>query len=316
MPYAFPAAAPTLSGDLLTISRFLQDPARIQRRLRDYTDLRFVSDKLLRDRTRASGGAALYDMTEPFITDRTVEAVSAGSEYPYANLGTGTAGIAAVSKWGQKVFLSDEEATRKSYPMSAVDRALTKVVTTVIKQVDTVSMSAIGTAITAEVATVGSWDNATPANRKPLEDILLGIQAIEDLNLGYRADTLVVSPKAYTYLMLNDAIAQLRKRESTDNPVYTGMIETVANLNVVKTPNLPVPTRAWILDSSQLGGMADERANAPGYASYGDVGGFAGLEVQAIRKPGQDGWDLQCRRLTVPYVQETGAGYEITGVVS
>jgi hypothetical protein len=317
MPYAFPAAAPTLSGDLLTISRFLQDPARISRRLRDYTDLRFVSDQLLKDRQRASGGAVLYDMTEPFISDRTVEAVSAGSEYPYANLGTGTAGIAAVSKWGQKAFLSDEEVTRKSYPMSAVDRAMTKIITTVIKQVDTISMAAIGTAITAEVATVGSWDNATASSRKPLDDILLGIQAIEDLNLGYHADTLVVSPKAYTYLMLNDAIAQLRKRETSDNPVYTGMIETVANLTVVKTPNLPVVTRAWILDSTQLGGMADEAASAPGYAAAArEVGGFAGVEVKAIRKEGQDGWDLQARRLTVPFVQETGAGYEITGVVS
>jgi len=313
MPYAFPAAAPTLSGDLLTISRFLSDPTRIQRRLRDWTDLRFVADQLLKDRSRASGGAVLYDMTEPFISDRTVEAVSAGSEYPYANLGTGTAGIAAIQKWGQKALLTDEEITRKSYPMSAVDRALTKVATTVIKQVDTVAMAAIGTAITAEVATAGSWDNATPANRKPLDDILLGIQFMEDLNQGFKADTLVVSPKGYTYLMLNDAIAQLRKRETSDNPIYTGMIETVANLTVVKTPNLPVATRAWILDSTQLGGMADETGSAPGYAQ---MGGFAGVEVKPIRKEGQDAWDLQARRLTVPYVQEVGAGYEITGVVS
>jgi hypothetical protein len=311
MPYAFPAAVPTLSGDLLTISRFLSDPARIQRRLRDATDLRFVADQLLKDRQRASGGAVLYDMTEPFISDRPVEAVSAGSEYPYANLPTGTAGLAAVAKWGQKALLTDEEITRKSWPMSAVDRALTKVVTTVIKQVDTISMAAIGTAITTEVATAGIWD--TLATAKPLQDILLGIQFIEDLNLGYKADTLVVSPKAYTFLMLNDQIAQLRKRETSENPVYTGMIETVANLKVIKTPNLPVATRAWVLDSTQLGGMADETASAPGYAAFG---GFAGVEVKSIRKDGQDAWDLQARRLTVPYVQETGAGYEITGVVT
>jgi len=311
VPYAFPAAAPTLSGDLLTISRFLADPVRVQRRLRDYKDLRFVADQLLIDRQRSQGGAVLYDMTEPFVTDRTVEAVSAGSEYPYANLATGTAGLAAIAKWGQKVLLTDEEITRKSWPMDAVDRALAKVVNSIIKQVDTVAMAAIGTAITAEVATVGSWDNATVANRKPLDDILLGIQAMEDLNLGYRADTLVVSPKAYTYLMLNDAIAQLRKRETTDNPVYTGMIETVANLTVIKTPNLPVVTRAWIIDSRQLGGMADERDSAPGYA----ISDLA-VEVKAIRQDERDAWDLQGRRKTVPFVQEPGAGYEITGVVS
>ena len=311
MPYAFPAGAPTLSGDLLTISRFLADPVRIQRRMRDWKDLRFVADQLLTQRWRSQGGAVLYDMTEPFLTDRAVETVAPGAEYPYANTTTGTAGLAAISKYGQKVFLTDEQIARKAYPMDEVDRQMQKVVNTIIKHVDTIAMAAIGTAITAEVATAGSWDNATPANRKPLDDILLAIQAIEDLNLGYRPDTLVVSPKAYTYLMLNDAIAQLRKRETSENPVYTGMIETVANLTVIKTPNLPVATRAWVIDSTKLGGMADETDGAPGY-SVADVA----VQIKSIRKDSQDGWDLQGRRKTVPIVQEPGAGYEITGVVS
>ena len=311
MPASFPAAAPTLSGDLLTISRFLQDPARLQRRLRNYKDLRFVSDQLLTGRFRSQGGAILYELSEPFVSDRAVEAVGAGSEYPYANLPTGTAGVAAISKWGQKVLLTDEEILRSALPGSAVDRALGKVVNSIIKQVDTVAMAAIATAITATAATVGSWDNATASNRKPLDDILLAIQAIEDLNLGYKPDTLVVSPKAYTYLMLNDPILQMRKRETSDNPVYTGMIETVANLKVIKTPNLPVATVATVLDSTQLGGMADETDGAPGYA----VADLA-VQIKSIRKEGQDAWDLQGRRKTVPVVQEPGAGYEITGVVS
>lgn len=309
MPYAFPPAAPTLSGDLLTISRFLADPTRVQRRLRDFNDLRFVADQLLTDRLRSQGGAVLYEMTEPFITDRPVEAVSAGSTYPYANLATGTAGLAAISKWGQKVLLTDEEIARKAWPMSAVDRALAKVVNTIIKQVDTIAMAAIGTAITQEVAATVLWE--TVATAKPLTDILLGIQFIEDLNQGYRPDTLVLSPKAYTYLMVNDAVAQLRKREASENPVYSGQIETIAGLRIVKTPNLPVVTRAWIVDSTQLGGMADEMDGAPGY-SVSDMA----VQVKSIRLEGNDAFDLQGRRKTVPVVQEPGAGYEITGVVT
>lgn len=308
MPGTFPAAAPTLSGDSLTISRFLQNPALIQRRLRDYRDLRFVSDQLLTQRFRSQGGAVLYEQSEPFITDRTVEAVGAGSVYPYANLTTGTAAVAAISKWGQKVLLTDEEIARNAYAGSAIDRAMRKVVNSIIKQVDAIAMSAIQSAA-ADTATAGSWDNATAANRKPLEDILLAVQRIEDRNQGYRPDTLVVSPKAYTYLMLNDAIAQLRQRESTDNPVYTGEIETVAGLTVIKTPSLT--TGALVLDSQQLGGMADETDGAPGYA----VSDLA-VQVKAIRKDDQDAWDLQGRRKTVPIVQESGAVEEITGVVS
>lgn len=311
MPGAFPAAAPVLTGDSLAISRFLQDPARLQRRLRTFRELRFVADQLLTGRFKSQGGAVLYEMSEPFVSDRAVTAVSAGSEYPYANLPTGTAAVAAIAKWGQKVLLTDEEITRNAYAGAALDRSLQKVVNSVIKQVDLVSMSAIGTAITATAGTVGAWDHATPASRKPLDDILLAVQAIEDLNLGYKPDTLVVSPKAYTYLMLNDAIAQLRKRETTDNPVYTGQIETVANLTVIKTPNLPVITTAIVLDSTQLGGMADEMDGAPGY-SVADLA----VQIKSIRLEGQDAWDLQGRRKTVPVVQEPGAGYEITAVVT
>lgn len=308
MPGTYPAGAPTLSGDLLTISRFLDSPTHIQRRLRTFRDLRFVSDQILTQRFRSSGGAVLYEQSEPFVTDRALEAVSAGAEYPMANMPTGTAAVAAIVKWGQKVRLTDEEIARNAYGGAAVDRALQKVVNSIISKVDAVTISAVKSAL-ADTATAGIWDSATAANRKPLDDILLAIQAVKDRNLGYFPDTLVVSPKGYTYLMLNDAIAQLRKREESSNPVYTGMIETIAGLTVIVTPALS--TTALVLDSKQLGGMADEMDGAPGYA----VADLA-VQVKPIRKDELDAWDLQGRRKTVPVVQETGAGQEITGVVS
>lgn len=311
MPGTFPAAAPVLTGDSLAISRFLANPLALHRRLRDYKDLRFVSDQILTGRFRSQGGAVLYEMSEPFVTARAVEAVGAGSEYPYAQLATGTAAVAAIKKWGQKVLLTDEEIERNAYGGAAVDRALKKVVNSIIKQVDTITMSAVASAITATTGTAGIWDSATLTVRKPLDDILLAVSQVVGLNLGYKPDTLVVSDKAYVYLMLNDSIAQLRKREVSENPVYTGMIETVANLHVLVTPNLPVATTAIVLDSTQLGGMADEMDGAPGY----NVSDLA-VQVKSIRKEGQDAWDLQGRRKTVPVVQEPGAGYRITGVVS
>jgi hypothetical protein len=309
MPGTFPAAAPTLSGDTLSISRFLQSPAAINRRLRDYKDLRFVADQILTGRYRSQGGAILYEMSEPFVTDRAVEAVSAGSEYPYGNIVTGTAAVAAIQKWGQKVLLTDEEIARNAYGGAAVDRSLRKVINSVIKQVDLIAMSAAASAITQTAAAAVSWE--TVATAKPLTDILLAKSVINGLNLGYKADTIVLSDKAYVYLMVNDAVAQLRKREASDNPVYTGEIETVAGLTVLVTPNLPVTTTAIVLDSTQLGGMGDETDGAPGY-SVSDLA----VQVKSIRKDENDAWDLQARRKTVPFVQEPGAGYRITAVVT
>jgi hypothetical protein len=304
MPLAQP---PTLSGDNLTISRFLSDPTALQRRLRNFRDLRFVSDQVLTQRFRSSGGAVLYEQSEPFVSDRTVEQVGPGSEYPFANLPAGTAAVAAIAKWGQKVRLTDEEIARNRYAGAAVDRSLQKVVNSIISQVDSITMSAIGSAL-ANTATTGIWDGGTP---KILNDILLAKMTIVQRNLGYNPDTLVISDRAYTFLMLDTVISNLWRRETTDNPVYTGKVETIAGLKIIVTPNMVPATSAYVLDSTQLGGMADEMDGAPGYA----VSDLA-VEVQSIRLPGNDAWDLQGRRKTVPIVQETGAGQEITGVTS
>lgn len=303
MPLTPPA--PTLSGDLLTISRFLQSPAALQRRLRDFRDLRFVSDQLLTQRFRSTGGAVLYEQSEPFVSDRTVEAVASGSTYPFANLPTGTAALAAISKWGQKVRLTDEELIRNVYQGSAVDRALRKVVNSVIKQVDGVAMSAVASAVTATSAST-DWTSATPTF---LRDILKGKAVIVGLNLGYNPDTLALNDTQYAYLMSDDKFTNAIKRETSDSPVYTGLVERVAGLTIVVSPAIGV-AGAMVLDSTQLGGMADEIDQAPGYA----VADLA-VQTKSIRLEDRDAWDLQGRRKTVPVVQEPGAAVKLTGTV-
>ena len=153
-----------------------------------------------------------------------------------------------------------------------------------------------------------AWD--TVATAKPLTDVLLAISKIRELNLGYEPDTLLVSDKAFVYLMVNPDVIAMRKRETSENPVYTGDFESIAGLRVLVTPNITA-TVATVLDSKALGGMADEMDGAPGY-SIADLA----VQIKSIRKEGTDSWDLQGRRKTVPFVQEPGAGYEITAVVT
>lgn len=306
MPNTFPAGPPTLSGDTVSISRFLQSPQALQRRLRNYQDLRFVADQILTQRFRSQGGAVLYEQSEPFVTDRAVEAVGAGSAYPYANLPTGTAAIAAVSKWGQKVFLSDEEIARNVYQGASADRALRKVVNSVIKQVDGIAMSAIASAVTQTSAAAAAWNGGSA---KFLQDVLLAKAVIVGLNLGYKPDTLVLNDAQYAYLMSDQTITNALQRETTNNPVYTGSIDTVAGLAIIVSPAIGT-AGAMVLDSTQLGGMADELDGAPGYA----VSDLA-VQVKSIRLDQQDGYDLQGRRKTVPVVQEPGAAVKLTGTV-
>jgi hypothetical protein len=306
MPGTYPAPPPTLSGDLETISRFLQSPTQIQRRLRDYTDLRFIADQVLTQRFRSQGGAVLYQQSEPFVTDRAVESVAPGSQYPYASLPTGTAAIAAIQKWGQKVLLTDEEITRNAYAGAAMDRTLRKVVNSIIKQVDGIAMSAVFSAVTATVAVTAAWNAATPSF---LRDALRAKAAIVGLNLGYNPDTWLMNDTQYAYAMSDTVITNALQRETARNPVYTGTLQSVAGLSIIVSPSVAAGG-SWILDSNQLGGMADEMDGAPGYG----ISDLA-VQVKSVRLDSNDAWDLQGRRKTVPVVQEPGAACQITGTV-
>jgi hypothetical protein len=65
-----------------------------------------------------------------------------------------------------------------------------------------------------------------------------------------------------------------------------------------------------VLDSGQLGGMADEDLGGPGYAKVNGQG----VEVKSIREDDNDQWRVRARRVTVPVVVEPAAARKITGL--
>jgi hypothetical protein len=303
MPGTYPPAPPTLSGNLVTIDRMLANPNYIRRRLRDFRDLRFVSDQVLQGRLRSAGGAVLYEQSEPFVTDRPVIAVQAGTEYPVANLPTGTAALGVVSKWGQKVELTFEQAKRSQYPGEEVARALRKVVNTVISQVDSVALSAVASGATGTFPVTTAWTAASPTI---LRDILRAKSQVYNLKLGYKPDSLLMNEAVAAYVMSDTAVTNALQRETTDNPIYNGEIRRVAGLVVLDSPSAPADP--WIFDSTQLGGMADELDQDPGYTVD-----EMNVQIKAWVDNQIDGWWLQGRRITVPAVQETGAAVRVTG---
>lgn len=305
MPGSYPPAPPTLAGDILSIHRLLQSPAQIRRRLRTIRDLRFVSDKILTQRFRSQGGAVLYEMTEPIRNARDAGSIAPGSEYPRDVPGVGTAGLAAVQKWGQKVFLADEKIKRSVYAGDEVDRALRKVLATVVAQVDEVTLSVVASQVTATSSAIAPWDST---DAEIFRDLALAEAQILDLRQGYQPDTVLMSDTKYALAISDKKIALLRRRETTDNPIYGGELEMIGKYKVVTAPISSLPSDdVWLLDSRQLGGMADETEVDPGY-SVAELG----VQVQTQRVADRDGWDLWGRRLTVPVVQEPGAAIRIT----
>lgn len=307
MPLAYPPAAPSISGDQLTISTFLQSPTLVARRLRTLAEQRFIADALLTSRLTAIGGSVLYEQGESIYSDKAPESVTPGAEYPITTVGTGTPLLAKTEKWGQDSLIFDESISRQN--IDPVNRAMTKQVNQLVKTIDSLAMSAIASAVTQTVAASAVWDTGTPTI---LRDILKVVATIRTLNEGFEPDTLVVDDTTWAMLASDDKIATLRAREDAANPVYSGAFFTIAGLRVLPTPNLGMSKTALVLDSAQLGGMADENLGGPGYVSAGGVG----VQAKTIRDDDREGWKIRARRVTVPVILEPKAAHKITGVLT
>lgn len=307
MPHIYPPVAPTISGDTLTISRFLNAPALVQRRLKEITTQRFIADVLLSGRYEASGGSILYEQTESIYTSKAPEAVAPGAEYPRSPATPGPAAVAGITKWGQDVPVTDEHVSR--YGRRAVDVAMTKISNYVVKQVDTVSLAAIAAAVTQTAAAGVAW--STVATADPLLDLMKAKSAVVANDQGYDPNVAVMSDLSYAYLVANQKIIAGLQREEDQSVTRTGDLLTVAGLTILPTNNLPVASTVFVIDTTLFGGLGYERIPSPEYS--GDPAN--GVESWSRRDPAaNDQWLIRGRRPVVPVVQEPNAGYKITGV--
>lgn len=307
MPLTYPPLAPTLSGDVLTINRFLNSPAAVNRRLRTIAEQQYVADVLLTGRVEASGGAISYGISETITTDRVPEAVQAGAEYPRALAGTPAAALAATTKWGQDVKITDEEIGRTN--LQSVNRALVKVVNQNVALVDSVALAAIATAVTQTQAVFAAWAGATA---DPFLDVELAKAQIIDLAQGYDPDTVVLTAALYARLVANQKVVGGLSRESTNTVTAEGEVTRIAGLAVRPVPaaRMPSGVTVMVLDTMQLGAIGYERIPSPEYS--GDPA--TGIESWVRRDPdANDSWLVRGRRPIVPFVQEPGAGVKITG---
>lgn len=309
MPHTYPPAPPTISGDNITISRFLNSPAAVQRRLRTIAENRFIADVLLTGRYETSGGSLLYEQSESILTTRAPSAVNAGAEYPRASAAPGPAALAGVTKWGQDVPVTDEHVHR--FGRRAVDVALLKVVNYLIKQVDSVALAAIAAAVTQTQAVTAAWN---AGGRDILLDLMLAKSVVTKLDQGYDPDTLITTDEGYARIVADQKIISglARERGVGMTVTETGDVVSIAGLRILPTNNLPTGVKAQVLDSTMLGGLAYERLESPEY--QGDPANS--VESWTRRDPdANDQWLVRGRRPVVPVVQEPGAACTITGTL-
>ncbi|MFE5790607.1 phage major capsid protein [Rhodococcus erythropolis] len=268
--------------------------------MNEIANQRFISDFILTSRQDVSGGAIVFDQDDPLYTDRPVEAISPGAEYPLAGVGSGTPQAVRVTKWGQDVPITDEKIKRSNF--SPVEKAFNTIVNQIVKTIDSLSLSLVASQVTATQAAASTWSGVDPTI---LRDIMLAKAKVTGLNKGYDPDVIVVDDATWAILASDDKLSTLMAREDKGNSVYTGEFRTIAGLTILPTPNLPA-AGAWIIDTNALGGIGDEKLGE-GYA--GDI-----VETKSIRDEDNDQWRVRGRRVCVPYVNEPGAAIKITGI--
>lgn len=296
MPTTYPPAPPTLSGDILSINRFLNQPTLLQRRLRTLAENRFIGDVLLSGRAPASGGSVQFQQSESIFPVRKPEAIEPGSRFPMTPVADGTALLAGVKKWGLDVPVTDESIRRLL--RNPVDRAMTKLVNGVVQQVDTVALTAINAAVTQTMAVATAWSTST----KILRDLLTAAATIRALNQGYDPDTAVVDDLTHAIVMSDPTISAGLRREDPQNPIYTGDFPVIGGLRILPTPNIPTPGTAFVLDSTQLGSMVDEVPLSS--TSWREENGPTVVQ----------GWVLRALRVVVPIVQEPLSAMKLTAI--
>jgi hypothetical protein len=309
----YPVAAPSLSGDVLAINRFLKDTPMVVRALRTIEQQMLISDKVLKGQLYTESGALLYQQNETIFADRTPKAVTPGSDYPLTGITLGTAQLANTVKWGQDAEFTDEKISRERYEV--IRTGFRKLVNSSMFQIDAVALSAVSSAVTQNTAALASWA-ATDGSAKILRDIMRAVMKIVGLKQGYLPDTVLLGLDTFANVTSDDKLLQLLPREYpgvNNTPVTAGIsspfIKNIGGLTFLTSPTLPTTGVATVLDSSVLGSFVDEILPAPGY-----IRGEGMTQVKTMRDDEKDQWRVRARRITVPIVQEPGAAWKITGV--
>lgn len=204
-PVAHPLAAPTISGDVISVDTMLQQPTRITSFLQDLTLQRFVLDRLFSSEGGVTGGAVVYDlMTEnELYLDRDVAPVAPGGEFPVVTSSRRAPRVAEVEKFGGKYFFTDEARDRND--QSAFRNENVKLANTIVRKLNARAIEVLEAAITANSGGsnfVGNdWSAAIPNGSDPTAPALTPAadfakaQLLADQReLGIRYNVALVNP--------------------------------------------------------------------------------------------------------------------------
>ncbi|TAK32341.1 MAG: hypothetical protein EPO40_03160 [Myxococcaceae bacterium] len=227
-PVAYPLGPPTYSGNTLTVDNALQQPTRITRRIADLTLQKFIVDRIFTTGDMVKGGAVVYDqaLLNELYTDRDVEYVAPGDEFPNVTTTRTSPKVAPVEKWGGKFFVTDEAKDRND--IVGFNNQTTQLANTIVRKLNARAVETLEAAIAgiASLTMAGhSWSSvvtggASQTNNSgwPQADFA-NAQALADGDeLGVVYDLLLVNPiqKAQLAIVYGAALPEVLKANGID----------------------------------------------------------------------------------------------------
>jgi hypothetical protein len=215
MTLTYPAGAPTTSGTRLTVDRLLKSPTVLGKRI--VTDTTpFLSELLFRQGTTESG-TVIYSETS--IEDRypsrgDVQEVTPGSAFPLVEVAEGLDKVALSATFGAGYEVTDQAKSRNN--LDVVAKGNMKLRNALLRQ-DAARCLALFESKVPSVSSVGAWTTSKIWKT----DLLKAKAQIAGLKLNYQPDTVLISPKTETDLLLLDDLQNWAPRENGNlNPLY------------------------------------------------------------------------------------------------
>ena len=202
-PIVNPLLAPTVTGTAITVDVLLNAPTRVTRIVNDLVMSNFFLDKVFSVGGDVQGGAVIYDQPEylDVYTDRDIEQVAPGAEFPILGGRRIAPLVAQVQKFGGKFPITYEARRRNN--MAVMTNQMRRVSNTIVRKMNQRAIAELNAVVAATGRTASSisWSaaltistlNATPATR-PARTFAQAMLEAEMNEAGYRYDTVIVHP--------------------------------------------------------------------------------------------------------------------------
>lgn len=279
----------------VNIGNLIANPTRIERRLNIINQDRYIVDYVF-NQTSANGGGVIFDrVKQDLYLDRDAQAIDDGAEFPKLTGEDVESDIAMVKRYGGEVDLTFAAVRRND--TSAYQRKVNQLANTVLRKANRVAVAALERDEDIPEYVIGTdW---TSASGDPLGDLATAQSMIDDSEMGYQSDTVLINPQDALTLRKRKDIRDALPRESVElNPVLSRDLAGLLELNFIKSPFVP-KGEAWLVSSGTLGTFADEEG---------------GLKADTYDEKNRHVHVLQAWRTFVPVVTDPFAAVRLKGL--